>query len=230
MPAVLFVLSSHATLGSTGKQTGWYLPEAAHPHAVLERDGFAVAFASPAGGAPPMVGEDPSDPVQRRFLTSGPIRDALRQTTPLRDVDADAYDAVLMVGGHGTMWDFPADPALARIAASIYDRGGAVAAVCHGPAGLLDIKHGDGSHLVSGRRVAAFSNAEEDAVGLSTVVPFLLQDALAERGAIQRTAEPFQPHVEVDGRLITGQNPASAAAMAEELATVLRAGTAVARR
>jgi putative intracellular protease/amidase len=224
MPKVLFVLSSHATLGSTGKETGWYLPEAAHPHAVLTAAGIEVDFASIQGGAPPMIGEDLSDEVQRAFLDTPDTADAVRNTMPVDQVDAADYDAILLVGGHGTMWDFPDDQALARLIAEIFDRGGAVSAVCHGPAGLVNVKLSDGTHLVAGRRVAAFTDEEEEAVGMTDVVPFLLESTLRERGALHAGAETFQPKVEVDGRLVTGQNPASAAPMAEALVGVLKAG------
>jgi putative intracellular protease/amidase len=225
MPNVLFVLSSHGSLGSTGQKTGWYLPEAAHPYAVLRRAGIEVQFASPGGGAAPMIGVDHSDPVQAAFLEEPESADAVRATRRLDEVDATCYDAVLLVGGHGTMWDFPDNEPLQRITAEIFERGGAVSAVCHGPAGLVNVRLSDGSYLVAGRRVASFTDEEEAAVGLSDVVPFLLESTLEQRGALHEGTSTFQPHVAVDGRLVTGQNPASAAPMAEALVGVLRTGS-----
>ncbi|HEU4537166.1 MAG TPA: type 1 glutamine amidotransferase domain-containing protein, partial [Polyangiaceae bacterium] len=136
-------------------------------------------------------------------------------------VDPAAYDAVFYAGGHGTMWDFPDDAALARIAAAVYERGGVVAAVCHGPAGLVNVKLSSGEWLVAGREVAAFTNDEERAVGLAEVVPFLLADRLVERGARHRPAPNFQANVVVSGRLVTGQNPASARGVGDAIVALL---------
>lgn len=209
------VLTSHDTLGDTGRATGWYLPEAAHPWKVFTEAGYELTFTSPEGGRPAMDGVDADDPLQQAFLdmygTEGP--DTLKAAT----VDPSRYDAIFYVGGHGAMWDFPDDTHLSSAAADIYGRGGVVAAVCHGPAGLVNIRLGDGSHLVDGRRVAAFTDAEEAAVGLTEVVPFLLETRLTQRGAIHQAAANFQPQVIADGRLITGQNPASAAGVAEAI-------------
>jgi putative intracellular protease/amidase len=227
VPKVLFVLSSHQTLGTTGKPTGWYLPEAAHPHAVLARHDIEVRFASPAGGAPPMVGVDLGDPVQQAFLEMPSTAEGIRETLRIDEADPADYDAILLVGGHGTMWDFPDDAALSRLIVAIYERGGAVAAVCHGPAGLVNVTLADGTYLVAGRRVASFTDAEEEAVGLTDVVPFLLESTLTQRGAQHVGTDVFKPWVEVDGRLVTGQNPASAAPMAEALVAVLQAAATV---
>jgi putative intracellular protease/amidase len=212
---ILMVLTSNDRLGDTGRTTGWYLPEAAHPWRVFADAGYEVSFTSPQGGRPRMDGVDTSDPIQAEFLTvfgaEGPL------TMPSREVDPADYDAVFYVGGHGTMWDLPSDTALASAAAAVYERGGVVAAVCHGPAGLVNIALSDGTPLVSGHRVAAFTNAEEEAVGLTGVVPFLLADALTERGAVHVPADDFAANTVVSDRLITGQNPASATGVAEAL-------------
>lgn len=212
MPTALLILTSHGTLGDTGKPTGWFVPEAAHPWQVFTDAGWQVAFASTAGGHAPSYGADASDPVQQRFLAAfgedGPL------TQPVAEVDPEAYVAVLYVGGHGTMWDFPRVPAVSDVGRRMWERGGVVAAVCHGPAALAELRLSDGSYLVAGRRVAAFTDAEESAVGLAEVVPFLLASRLAERGAIHVPAGEWQPNVVVDGRLVTGQNPASAAGVA----------------
>ncbi|WP_068921279.1 type 1 glutamine amidotransferase domain-containing protein [Planobispora rosea] len=217
---ILTILTSHDRLGSTGRTTGFYVSEAAHPWEVFDRAGFEMDLASVAGGEPPQDGYDPGDPVQREFLRV--YGERLRDTPRAADVDPAGYDAVFFAGGHGTMWDFPGDKDLARLARSVYEDGGVVAAVCHGPSALVDLTLSDGTYLVAGKRVAAFTNAEESAVGLTEAVPFLLADALVEQGARHTAAPDFQRHVVSDGRLVTGQNPASAAGVAEEVIGILR--------
>ncbi|MCP9211774.1 type 1 glutamine amidotransferase domain-containing protein [Streptomyces cucumeris] len=218
---VALVLTSHDQLGDTGSTTGFYLPEAAHPWKVLTDAGYEVDLVSVKGGRPPMDGADLSDPVQQAFLDDPRIAGQLDRTARPQDVTASDYDAVVYVGGHGTMWDFPGNTELAGIARDVYEAGGAVAAVCHGPAGLVDITLSDGSYLVDGKNVAAFTNDEEATAGLTDVVPFLLQSKLEERGAKHTGAADFEPHVVVDGRLVTGQNPASATGLGEALVKVL---------
>lgn len=216
-PTILFVLTSHGRLGDTDRTTGWYLPEVAHPHAVLRDAGFTIHMASPAGGRPPMDPGGQPDAVSRAFLDD-PVAQGLVDTTArLADVDPSAYDAVFFAGGHGTMWDFADDPDVRRIARHIHEAGGVVSAVCHGPAALVNVTLADGSHLVAGRRVAAFTDSEEEAVELTEVVPFLLESTLRERGAAVVTVPDFQANVVVSDRLVTGQNPASAQPLAERL-------------
>lgn len=222
----LIVVTSHAQLGDTGKPTGYYLPEVAHPYAALVARGIEVDIASIAGGTAPL---DPSslqltDPVNKHFWETPATRAKLEHTQPLSQIDPGRYQAVLFAGGHGTMWDFPNNPDVQRITASIYEAGGVVAAVCHGPAALVDVKLSSGQHLVAGRHVAAFSDAEEEAAGLTRVMPFLLQSTLEQRGARYSKAALWQAHVQVDGRLITGQNPASAAGVGTAVATLLTEG------
>ena len=208
---VLFLLTSHARLGDTGRATGYYLSEVSHTHRVFVNRGYAVEFASVQGGAPPMdpASLDQTDPVNEAFLAS-PAFAALGETLAVEDVATNTYDAVFFPGGHGTMWDLPGDPDVARLATDMYAAGGIVGAVCHGPAALVDADLPDGEHLLRGRTVTCFSNEEETSVALENVVPFLLEDRLRERGATVLTAEPFEPQVVVWERLVTGQNPASA--------------------
>ncbi|KIF02131.1 dihydroxyacetone kinase [Streptomyces sp. RSD-27] len=220
---ILIALTSHDRLGDTGRSTGYYLPEAAHPWKVFTDAGYQVDLVSVRGGQPPVDGADTSDPVQRAFLDDPDIAAQLAATPRPSDVDAAGYDAILYAGGHGTMWDFPDDQALSGLARDIYEAGGVVAAVCHGPAGLVNITLSDGTYLVDGKNLAAFTNAEEAAAGLTDVVPFLLQTALEERGAKHTGADDFQVHVVVDGRLVTGQNPASATGVGEAVVKVLAA-------
>jgi putative intracellular protease/amidase len=216
MTAILLALTSHDDLGGR-RPTGFYVPEAAHPWRVFRDEGFAVDLISIQGGRPPMDGYDKDDPAQQEFATLP----ALTTTRRAAEVDAVGYDAIFYVGGHGTMWDFPNDPDLPRLGRDIYEAGGVVAAVCHGPAALVNLTLSNGSYLVEGKEVSAFTNAEEDAVELTDVVPFLLQTALEDRGAKHVAAPNFERQVSVADRLVTGQNPASATQAAEEVVRLL---------
>jgi uncharacterized protein (TIGR02246 family) len=218
---ILLVLTSHAELGSTGRATGFYVSEAAHPWKAFTEAGYVVDLASTRGGEPPRDGEDRDDPEQREFLDDPRVAAQLASTPAVDDVKAAGYDAVLLAGGHGAMWDFPASASLAALARDVYENGGVVGALCHGVAGLVDVVLSDGSHLVEGRRVAAFTNSEEDAVGLTDVVPFALQTRLTGLGARHSAAPDFQPWVVRDGRLVTGQNPASARELAAAMLAAL---------
>lgn len=218
---VLFVLSSHKEKGNTGEKTGYYLSEAAHPWSVLTKAGYEVDFVSPQGGKAPVDGLDLDDPINKEFWENSSTRHAVEHTAIPNDITPSDYLAIHYVGGHGTMWDFPNNEALAQIATDIYEAGGAVSAVCHGPAGLVNIRLSDGSYLIDGKQVTGFTNEEEAAVKLTDVVPFLLEDRLVERGADFQHSGLWEQHVTVDGRLITGQNPASATGVGEALVTVL---------
>ncbi|WP_233512770.1 type 1 glutamine amidotransferase domain-containing protein, partial [Micromonospora deserti] len=211
MTRALIALTSHRELGDTGRETGFYVGEAAEPWEVFRAAGWDVDLVSVAGGQPPLDGRDDNDPTQNDFLAHAGVADTLRAA----DVDPTGYDVIVFAGGHGTMWDFPDNPDLARIAAPIYERGGVVAAVCHGPSALVDLKLSDGSYLVAGKRVAGFTNEEEATVGLTEVVPFLLADRLTAAGARHIPGPSWTEQVIVDGRLVTGQNPQSARALAE---------------
>ncbi|WP_327584644.1 type 1 glutamine amidotransferase domain-containing protein [Nonomuraea sp. NBC_00507] len=213
---ILIVLTRHDDLGGVEK-TGYYVPEAAHPWEIFRKAGHAVDVASVRGGEPPQDGFDPEDPAQVAFLASPDARD----TACLADVDPARYDAVLYAGGHGTMWDFPGDPGVIRVGRAVYEQGGVVAAVCHGPAALVNLTLSDGSYLVAGKRVAAFTNEEEELRGVAHVVPFLLADELVDRGARHEPGPNWQAQVVVDDRLVTGQNPASAAPLAERVLELL---------
>ncbi|MFO0548442.1 MAG: type 1 glutamine amidotransferase domain-containing protein [Polyangiaceae bacterium] len=222
MKKILIVLTSHSELGATGKKTGAYLPEVAHPYDVFVDAGLHVDFASIRGGRAPLDGLDAKDESSQRFLADPHLQARLRETPALANLDPAEYAAIFFAGGHGTMWDFPEDSAVARVAGAVYERGGVVAAVCHGPAALLAIQS-NGAPIVREKRVAAFTNAEEEAVGLTNVVPFLLADALTAQGAKHEPAPNFKANVVVDGRLVTGQNPASARPVAEAVARLVSA-------
>jgi len=213
MPKVLFALTSHGQLGDTGRNTGFYVPEVAHPAEVFKAAGWDIAFVSVQGGTPPRDGVKPGDTVTASFLAANEFM--LTSTPRAEELDAAHFDAVYFAGGHGTMWDFPDAKGLALLAAEVYEQGGIVAAVCHGPAGLVNVTLNDGSYLVDGKQVSAFTNEEEQAVGLTDVVPFALESALIERGAQFSKAANFAEHAVADRRLVTGQNPASAAKVAE---------------
>ena len=220
---VLFVLTNHTQLGDTETPTGYYLSEVTHPWAVLTDAGFTVDFASPRGG--PVTADpkslDLDDPVNQRFWENDDLRRKLNTTIPAAEVAADRYDAIYFAGGHGTMWDFADDDVIQQLTARVWEAGGAVAAVCHGPAALLNVRLSNGDWLVSDRRVTGFTDAEERAVELEEIVPFLLETELRERGAIFDGADDFQENVIADGRLVTGQNPASATGVGQALVRVL---------
>lgn len=219
---LLFVLTSHGTKGATGQPTGFYLGEVTHPLAVLQAAGIAVEFASVRGGEPPVDGLDLADPVNARYWEDPAFRHAIAHTQALEAVDPTRYAGVFFAGGHGTMWDFPASPAVASVTRAIDAAGGVVAAVCHGPSALVNVTRADGQPLVAGKRVAAFTDDEERAVGLEGVVPFLLASTLAARGALHQPAPDWTAKVVVDGRLVTGQNPQSAHGVGEAIRDLLR--------
>ena len=219
--SILIVLTSHRPLGDTGRETGYYVGEAAHPWKVFTDAGYAVDLVSTAGGTPPQDGIDADDPIQQEFLADSRVAAQLAATRTPADVDPADYDAIFYAGGHGTMWDFPDDTRLAALARDVYEAGGVVGAVCHGPAGLVNVTLSDGTGLVEGKRVSSFTNTEEAAVGLTDVVPFLLQSRLEERGAKHSGGPDFGAYVVRDGRLVTGQNPASATGVGEAVLAAL---------
>lgn len=213
-PRVLMIVTGHDRLGATGKATGLYLSEFAHPYAVFQHAGYRIDVASPRGGDAPI---DPNSmaPELADYVPH------TRRTLAFAAIDAAAYDAYFVVGGHGTMWDLPDDPILARLLPQAYAQGKILAAVCHGPAALARLRDAGGRYLIAGKRVAGFSNAEEQAAQLSKVVPFLLEDALTAAGGRYSCAPLWQAHVAVDARIVTGQNPASAQGVAEVVVQLL---------
>lgn len=219
---VLFVLTSHGTKGDTGQPTGFYLGEVTHPLAVLQAAGIPVLFASIQGGEPPVDGLDLNDATNARYWNDAGFREAIRTTRKLADVDPAACSAIFFAGGHGAMWDLPDSTAVQTVTRAIFEAGGVVAAVCHGPAALVNVRLGDGAYLVAGRDVSAFTDAEERAVGLENVVPFLLASTLVTRGARHHPAPDWTPKVVVDGRLVTGQNPQSATGVGQAIRDLLR--------
>lgn len=218
---VLLALTSHGELGDTGRATGYFVPEAAHPVAAFAKFGYEIDFVSPKGGNPPADGLDEDDTVARAFLDDPVLSKKVAATYRPAELKAADFDAILFVGGHGAMWDFPHDDDLLSLASGIYERGGVVGAVCHGPAALVNLRLRDGSFLIQGKRTTGFTNEEEEAVGLTKVVPFLLESKLRSRGADYVGGEKWAPHAVTDGRLVTGQNPASATRVGELMITEL---------
>jgi len=219
---ILFVVTSHATKGSTGEKTGYYLGEVSHPWKVLTEAGYEIDFVSPKGGNPPVDGFDLNDPVNKEFWENEKYQQKISHSMKPSEVHPKEYAAIYYAGGHGAMWDLPENKELAAIAAQIYEAKGIVAADCHGPAGLLNIKLSDGKYLLAGKKVNGFSNEEEEIVKLTKVVPFLLEDQLKARGGVYEKSGPWQQHVVVDQRLITGQNPQSAKEVGEAIAKELK--------
>jgi putative intracellular protease/amidase len=234
MAKVLMVLTSHDRLGDTGQPTGFWLEEFAAPYYVLKDAGAEITIASPKGGAPPVdpKSDDPKaqTPAMQRFREDPGAQRALANTVKLSTVSADDYDAVFYPGGHGPLWDLADDPNSIALIERLYAEGKPVAAVCHGPAVLRQAKAPDGTPLVKGKRVTGFTNSEEAAVGLTDVVPFLVEDALKANGGKYSKGADWADYAVVDGNLITGQNPASsestARALLKQLEARLGAGTA----
>lgn len=220
---VLFVVTSHDLKGDSGEKTGLWLAELTHPLHELEAAGHRALIASIQAGKAPVDGDslNMTDPINARYWEQGDLQQRLKNAPALADLNGADYDAIFFTGGYGTMWDFRESTAAQRLTREIYERGGIVAAVCHGPAALVDVKLANGEYLVQGKRLAAFTNQEEEATGGIKIVPFLLADALVAHGALHQPAANWAENVVVDGRLITGQNPASAAAVGRALLRAL---------
>jgi putative intracellular protease/amidase len=222
-PAILIVVTSHTSLGDTGKPTGFWLEELAVPYQTFVRAGATVDLASPRGGkapADPRSLDKPSDEV-KHFLGDAAAQQKLEHTLELGKV-SKRYDAVFVAGGHGVMWDLTSDAHLAKLLGDTWARGGVVAAVCHGPAALAQVKKPSGEPLVRGLRFTGFSDEEEAAMELTRIVPFLIEATLKAQGGQYERGAMWQPHVVRDGKLVTGQNPASSKATAEATLEALR--------
>jgi len=224
---ILMVLTSHDTLGDTGRKTGFWLEELAAPYYVLRQAGAQLVLASPKGGQPPLDPKSNEPQFQtehtRRFENDSVATTALASTSVLAGVSPGDFDAVFYPGGHGPMWDLAEDAASIRLLERFHAAGKPVALVCHAPAALRHVRAPGGRPLVEGRRVTGFTNAEEEVMGLTGVVPFLLEDELKAKGAIYCQVANWNPLVVTDGTLITGQNPASSGPAARVLLEALRA-------
>jgi putative intracellular protease/amidase len=223
---ILMVMTAHDKLGDTGKKTGFWLEEFAAPYYTFLDAGAAVTVASPKGGEPPLDPKsdtaDGQTEATRRFKKDPAAQAVLARTVKLADVRAEDYDAIFYPGGHGPMWDMPDNATSIALIEAFVKADKPVGAVCHAPAALVNVRGKDGEYLVKGKRVAGFTNAEEEAVGLTAVVPFLLEDRLTKQGGIFSKAANWVPYVQVDGKLVTGQNPASSGPGAGELLKLLR--------
>lgn len=217
---VLFVITSHDELGNTGLKTGFWTEELAAPYYALSDNGVEVTLASPKGGLPPIdpKSEDPSSQTDatRRMDKDEVLQDKLKSTHKLSEVKSEDFDAVFYPGGHGPLWDLAEDQVSQKLIVDFYTHNKPVAFVCHAPGVLKDVKI-DGEYLVKGKNVTGFTNTEEEAVQLTDIVPFLVEDMLKENGGVYSKIEDWSPYAIVDGRLITGQNPASSEKVAEEL-------------
>ncbi|OEZ54725.1 type 1 glutamine amidotransferase domain-containing protein [Duganella sp. HH105] len=225
-PTVLFVSTSHPALGDTGNATGLWLEELTTPYYALKDAGFDVTIASVQGKRIPVAPESNDATAARpasveRFLADKEAASALQNSLPVAEAQLDHYVAIFIPGGHGAMWDLPHSAPLATLLGKAHDQGVPIATVCHGAAALLSARDQYGVSIVKGKRVNGFTNEEEAAIGLSALVPFLLETRLAELGGKFESAGLFQPHVVRDGQLISGQNPASSALVAEELMACL---------
>jgi putative intracellular protease/amidase len=220
MKKVLFVVTSHDKLGDTGEKTGFWIEELAAPYYELLDKGIQIDIATPLGGQPPIdpKSADPSSATEdtKRFDADKELQTKLSQTLKLADVNEADYDAVFYPGGHGPLWDLATDHTSIALIQSFYTNDKPVAFVCHAPAALKNVKI-DGEYLVKGKKVTGFTNSEEEAVGLTKVVPFLLEDVLKANGGIFSKTEDWHPYAVEDGLLITGQNPASSKLVAEKL-------------
>ena len=223
---ILIVLTSHDQLGDTGEKTGFWLEEFATPYYVLKDAGAEITLASPKGGQPPL---DPKSDLPenqteatKRFRADKAAQAALANTKELADVSANDFDAVFYPGGHGPLWDLSDNATSIALIEAFVRADKPVAAVCHAPAAFVNVRGKDGKYLVRGKRVTGFTNAEEQAVGLTEVVPFLLEDRLKERGGVYSKGANWAPYAQVDGKLVTGQNPASSGPAAKALLNLLR--------
>lgn len=225
---VLFVITSHNQLGNTGVKTGFWTEEFAAPYYALTDQGIEVTIASPKGGQPPV---DPrsnlpesSTPLTKRFDADKQTQEKLSKTVLLSKVNQKDFDAVFYPGGHGPMWDLSEDKQSAKLIESFYQHNKPIAFVCHGPAALQHVKDKSGAPLIKGKKVAGFTNSEEELIQLTKVVPFSLEDMLKSKGGKYEKGPDFQPYVVTDGLLITGQNPASSSLVAEKLLVLLAKG------
>src|SRR3954451_22390965 len=223
---VLMVLTSHDRLGNTGRTTGFWLEEFAAPYFVFRDAGVELTLASPKGGQPPL---DPKSdlpenqtPAMARFKKDATAQTALANTLKLADMKSEEFDTVFYPGGHGPIWDLAESPVSIALLESFYNSGKPIALVCHSPGVLRHVMY-QGAPLVQGKHVAGFTNGEEEEVQLTHVVPFLVEDELTRLGAIFEKLPNWQPHAIVDGRLITGQNPASSTVAAQNLMNLLAA-------
>ena len=223
---ILMVLTSHDQLGSTGKKTGFWLEEFAAPYYAFKDAGADITLVSPRGGQPPLDPKSDEPDAQtdatRRFKADAAAQAALATTGKLSGVSADGFDALFYPGGHGPLWDLAEDADSIGLIETMAGAGKTVAAVCHAPGVLRRVKGADGAPLVQGKNVTGFTNTEEAAVQLTDIVPFLVEDMLVKNGGNYSKGADWQPYVVTDGKLITGQNPASSEPAAQAVLRQLK--------
>lgn len=223
---VLILTTSNGVKGDTGDKTGFHWEELTTPYYRFREAGYEVTFGSVKGGRPPAdpsseTPESMTDSV-KKFQADDAAMTALGKSLPIDQINAGDYDAIFLPGGHGTMWDLAQTDAVGTLIGKAYDNGAIVGAVCHGPAGLVGAKTADGQPLVKGRRVNSFTDAEEEAVGQTDVVPYLLESKLRELGGLfEGNEDNFEPYVVADGRLVTGQNPPSSQGVADQMINIM---------
>ena len=221
---IVMILTSHDQLGNTGRKTGFWLEEFAAPYFVFRDAGVDLTLASPKGGQPPIDPKsdetDQQTPAMTRFKQDPAAQKHLSETIKLSDVKSEDYDTIFYVGGHGPMWDLVDNSVSIALIESFYNSGKPIAAVCHSPGVFHRVTY-QGALLLKGKHVTGFTNGEEEAVGLTHVVPFLVEDELKRIGALYEKAADWQPHAVIDGRIVTGQNPASSTIAANALMSVL---------
>ena len=227
---VLFVLTSHSELGNTGKKTGFWVEEFAAPYYLMADEGVDVTIASPKGGQPPIdpKSEEPDAQTEatKRYYSDKALKEKIANTQKLSEMNAEDFDAVFYPGGHGPMWDLYDDEDSISLIQDFWSAGKPVAAVCHAPSALLNVKDENGDPLVKGKKVTGFTNSEEEGVKLTDVVPYLLEDELKAKGGKYSSGSDWSAYVVKDGMLITGQNPASSEEAAKQLLALLEKSTA----
>ncbi|MCK7551651.1 type 1 glutamine amidotransferase domain-containing protein [Marinobacter goseongensis] len=225
---VLMVLTSHDQMGDSGHKTGFWLEEFTSPYYVFKDAGANITLASPKGGQPPVdpnsEADDALTETTHRFREDAHAKESLASTKKLADVDMHQFDAVFYPGGHGPLWDLVNDEKSIAVIKAAHEQGKVIGAVCHAPAVFKNVEVKPGQNIVGGREVTGFSNSEEEAVGLTGIVPFLLEDMLKENTATYSKGDDWAPHIVVDGKLITGQNPASSEGVAKAVVQALQEG------
>ena len=222
---VLFILTSHPELEGTGKKTGWYLPELVYPYNALASK-YELTLASPLGGKAPMDPESAEKYRQDReclsFMSNSKVLHDLNHTVRIDQINPDEFDAIVIPGGHGPAFDLPQNDHVQRILACMYEKGGILGAICHGPAAFVNVKLSNGQSLVQGKKMTSISNEEEERSGLANRMPFLVESRILELGGrFQKADTPGGEKVVVDGRIVTGQNPASAQAFGQAIRRLL---------
>ncbi|WP_320019469.1 type 1 glutamine amidotransferase domain-containing protein [Labilibaculum manganireducens] len=223
---ILFVLTSHSQMGDTGHKTGFWVEEFANPYYTLVDQGVDITIATPKGGAAPIdpTSDLPQNATEdtKRFNEDAAVQKKINETIALADINFEDYDAVFYPGGHGPLWDLAEDATSAKLIEDFNAAKKPIAFVCHAPAALRHVKNAQGEFLVKGKKVTGFTNEEEEAVQLTKVVPFLVEDMLKENGGIYSKGDNWAAYAVQDGNLITGQNPASSALVAEMLLKMLQ--------